>query len=198
MEAKCSSFNSTTSQPMRWSNYTGFQYWEMTPNREGEIGKPPWTLERTGSSVALVISQLIALTFSPKCRSPLLLWPRNSMCEYMCMYMHACTHWCYMWMCIYTCRNTLWCVCVVLLWCNDDVVMYWWHQRFTRWLFMCLFFYCRVGIGCIYGFTIIDYLKNTTVHVHKAVRSGAAGAAWAAPLLLERLPLNHHCCTGAW
>lgn len=28
-----------------------------------------------------------------------------------------------------------------------------------------MFLYCRVGIGCIYGFTIIDYLKNTTVHV---------------------------------
>lgn len=28
-----------------------------------------------------------------------------------------------------------------------------------------LFFLCRIGVGCMYGFTIVDYLKNTTVHI---------------------------------
>ena len=24
---------------------------------------------------------------------------------------------------------------------------------------------CRIGVGCMYGFTIVDYLKGTTVHI---------------------------------
>ena len=26
-------------------------------------------------------------------------------------------------------------------------------------------FPCRIGVGCMYGFTIVDYFKNTTIHV---------------------------------
>ncbi len=30
-------------------------------------------------------------------------------------------------------------------------------------MYVCIL--CRIGVGCMYGFTVVDYLKNTTVHV---------------------------------
>lgn len=82
MVARCSSSSSTTSRPMPWSNSTASQYWEMTPDRGGEIGRPPSILGQMESSVPLAFSRPIALGSSLMYLSPLLHSPRNRMCEF--------------------------------------------------------------------------------------------------------------------